>query len=83
MFEDATLTKCDIYSTLKRGAIQVRPLLVHTCTYALIVVLKSTAHVATYEVKCKKNSIIHIRSELVSPLKIHIGLDPCSQVASP
>ena len=43
-FEDAMLTQCDFYSILKHDAIHACPLLVHTCTYALIVIFKSTAH---------------------------------------
>ena len=42
-FEDVTLTKSDFYHVLKRDAIGARPLLVHKCNYALIVVFKSTA----------------------------------------
>ena len=42
VLEDATLTLCSFYRVLKRDAIHARPLLVHTRTYALIVVFKST-----------------------------------------
>ena len=47
-FEDTTLTQCDFYRVFKCNAICVRPLLVHTCTYALIVVFKSAAQVTIY-----------------------------------
>ena len=50
VFEDATLTQCDFYRVLKRDAIRVPLLLVHACTYALIVVFKSTAQAAIYTV---------------------------------
>ena len=49
-FEDTTLTQRNFDRVLKCDAIRVRPLLVHTCTYALIVVFKSTAHAAIYVV---------------------------------
>ena len=41
---DATLTQCGFNHVFKRDAIRARPLLVHTYTYALIVIFKSTAH---------------------------------------
>ena len=47
--EDAALTQCDFYRVLKRDAIRVHPLLVDMCTYAQIVVFKSTAHAATQQ----------------------------------
>ena len=40
----------DFYCVLKRDAIRARSLLVHTFTYALIVVFESTAHAAIYAV---------------------------------
>ena len=49
-FEDATLMQCDYYRVLKRDAIRKHPLLVHTCTYTLIVVFISRAHAANYAV---------------------------------
>ena len=49
-FEDAVLTQCDFYRILKCDAVRALSLLVHTCTYVLIVVFKSTAHAAIYAV---------------------------------
>ena len=45
-FEDAMLTQCNFYRILKHDTIWARPLLVHTCTYALIIVFKSAAQAA-------------------------------------
>ena len=49
-FEHAKLTQYDLYSILKRDTICARLLLMHTCTYALVVVFKSTAYVTIYAV---------------------------------
>ena len=44
--KDATLSKYDLYRVLKRDVIRARPLLLHFCTYVLIVVFKYEAHAA-------------------------------------
>ena len=79
-FEDTMLTQCDFYRVLKCNTICVRPLLVHTCTYALIVVFKSAAQLFTqYKILC--NSRYNL--DLASPLRISTDMDPCSCVARP
>ena len=81
-FEDTTLTQCNFYLVLKWDAIRGRPLLVHTCTYTLIVVFKSIAHAAIYAVqKIWRKSRYDL--DLASPLRIRIDLDLCSRVVSP
>ena len=49
-FEDVTLMQCNLYRVLKLDTIRTQPLFVHTGTYALIVIFKSTAHADIYAV---------------------------------
>ena len=46
--EVTMLTQCDFYHVSKHDAIRAPLLLVHTCTYAIIVVSKSTAHATIF-----------------------------------
>ena len=81
-FEDTRLTQLRLLPRIKVQPICTHPLLVHTCTYALLVLFKSTTHAAIYEVQ-KILSKSRYDLDLVSPLRIRIDLDSHSRVASP
>ena len=92
VFEDATLTKCCVWrrdSNEERHlphikawrylSVSITSAYMHLCTICCFQIYSTRSYLWSV----KKNSTIQIQSELVSPFRTRIDLDPHSRVASP